>query len=410
MSRTGATADIGALIRGALPSGVKDVPGTGAVLVRPINASEVARVLGIAAETKTRVLPRGTSDVRGTAIVLDLSGLTEIHEISEVSLVAHADAGIRVRDLEVALRDRGFTLGFPMMGHLDPKLGGFLCGQGWAEASVLYGKPYRAAIGIEGVLPNGRAFKIKPAPRRAVGPDLSELFLGAEGRLGILTSAWVTFHPQPRTRMIAGAAMPSLGVALRCAARMVHDGLRPAFGRIHARLEGGPPAVLVVGFEGEARLVEVFHAMAVERIRDRSGEMLSDGHELVCRPVRSGCMRPEAADHLTVSTDWAGADGLVEDLSAVFGSALLSVRISDLLHEGCAATFTARVDRSQTDEQLVLPVTLAVERARNLGATVIAHHGPFATHRGISPLSDPAFDDLLTRLASNLDPSGVLEP
>jgi alkyldihydroxyacetonephosphate synthase len=392
-------------------------PG-GRHVVKPDNDSEVARVLRIASETASRIVPRGSSDRGGNVIELDLSGLDTIHAIEEQSLTVHAGSGIRLSDLELALRDHGYTIGFPLIPHLDPKLGGFLSGQGWAESSVLFGRPWKSAIGIEGVLPTGRLFKIKPAPRRAVGPDLCELFLGAEGRLGVLTSAWVKFHPLPKSRMIVTAAMPGPGPALRCAARMIHDGLRPAFARIHefgllpekSRDSLGDGTVLVVGFEGETRLVDVFHSMAVDKIHDSSGDLLAEDHPLALRRVRTPCSMPEMADHLTATVAWREAEPLLRKVSGVLGEGLEGVRISDFLHEGCAITWSARVDRAGLDEQLVRTIAEAVEAVGSTGGTVIAHHGPFARSHPSTVFEDRSFSDLMQRLVTLLDPSGTLNP
>jgi FAD/FMN-containing dehydrogenase len=415
--RSDGGSDIAAMLRSTLPSRVHPVSPSGALRVRPDNAAEVARVLSLATERRARVLPHGSPEPGRGDVLLDLSRLSDIHRIDERSLTVHAGAGIRVADLEVALRDRGFTLGFPLVGHLDPKLGGFLSGQGWAEASVLYGKPWRSAIGLEGVLPTGRTFRIKPTPRRAVGPDLSELFLGAEGRLGVLTSAWVKFHPVAKTRSTAVAAMPGAGVALRCAARMVHDGLRPAFARIHERglLPGsragrvGEETLLVVGFEGETRLVDSFHSMAVELIGDRSGRLLGHDHPLATRIVPRPCARPELADHVTASVSWSAAEEVVQRVSPLFGDALSAIRVSDVLHEGCAVTWTARIGRAGGGGRVAGPLADVLEALDDLPATVVAHHGPFAPAPGPSPFEDPAYRHLLERLARTLDPRGVLD-
>lgn len=404
------------MLQAALPSRVSGSRPGSALVVKPDNASEVARVLRLCTETGTPVLPAGRHEPDGEAVVLDLSGLTQIHAIDENSLTVHAGSGIRVADLQMALRDRGYTLGFALVPHLSPKLGGFLSGQGWAEASVLFGKPWCAAIGIEGVLPTGRTFRIKPTPRRAVGPDLSELFLGAEGRLGVLTAAWVKFHPMARARAILAASLPGHGVALRSAARMVHDGLRPAFARIHelgllpSPPDGAERTVLVVGFEGEARLVDVFLSMAVDLVKDRSGRILDEDHPLATRPIRSPCSRPELADHLSASVPWARAEELVQRVSRAFGDTLVAIRISDMLHEGCTVTWTARLDRSNSDRKVVKPLDQVLRAIQDGEATVIAHHGPFPAGHVATLQTDEVFGSALGRLAAILDPGEILHP
>lgn len=404
------------MLKHALPSGVIQEPGGRVWRVCPDNASEVSRVLRLASELGVAVRPEGGSGE--DVIQLDLSGLSDVHAINEEALTVHAGAGIRVRDLEVTLRDHGFTLGFPLVPHLNPKLGGFLSGQGWAEASVLYEKPWQSAIGIEGVLPTGRTFRIKPAPRRAVGPDLSQLFLGAEGRLGVLTSAYVRFHRLPKARQTVAAVLDGLGDGLACAARIVHDGLRPAFARIYepglvpgVQGQDAVGTVLVVGFEGEPRLVEIFHGAACEIISGIGGRIQADDFHLACRPLRSQVLDAEHADHLTATTGWAGAEVLARAVAGLLGGGLATMRLSDFLHEGCAVTWTARIDRS-ADAGGAVPAVIAeaAERVRSLGGTVTAHHGPFVVSPSSVLDADPSFDAFFSQLRRTLDPGAILDP
>jgi alkyldihydroxyacetonephosphate synthase len=410
--------DIGAMLKHALPSGVVEERGGRVWRVRPDNASEISRVLRLASEASVVVRPEGGEAGERGAIVLDLSGLADVHAINAEALTVHAGAGIRVRDLEVTLRDHGFTLGFPLVPHLNPKLGGFLSGQGWAESSVMYERPWLAAIGIEGVLPTGRPFRIKPAPRRAVGPDLSQLFLGSEGRLGVLTSAHVRFHPLHKARSIAAAVMPGLGEALACAARMVHQGLRLAFARVYEPgLVPGKQGldavgtVLVAGFEGEPRLVEILSSAACEIVREASGVIQPDDFHLACRPIRSPALGAEHADHLTATTGWSGAEVLARAVARVFGSGLAATRLSDFLHEGCAVTWTVRIDRAaETDGPVPAVIAEAAERVRSLGGTVTAHHGPYVVSPSAVLEADGSFDVLFSRLRAMLDPGTILNP
>ena len=126
--------------------------------------------------------------------------------------------------------------------------------------------------------------------------------------------------------------------------------------------------------------------------------------------LRKPCPQPEAADHLTASVAWSRAEKLLVEITELMGRGLEGVRASDFLHEGCAVTWTVRLDRGGRDVQMVPELEAAVARIRDLGGTVIAHHGPFSRTGESGIPQDPSFADLMERLVAQLDPTGTLNP
>jgi hypothetical protein len=169
--------------------------------------------------------------------------------------------------------------------------------------------------------------------------------------------------------------------------------------------------VLVAGFEGEPRLAEIFHSMCCEILADHSGEIQADDFYLGCRLIRSPLPDAEHVDHLTATTGWSGAEVLARAVARVFGEGLATMRLSDFLHEGCAITWTARVDRTDAGDDPVAPVIArAAERIRSLGGTLTAHHGPFVVSPSPLLAGDSDFETFYEKLRATLDPSDILDP
>ena len=114
-------------------------------------------------------------------------------ELDRVSLIVRAGAATTLRAIETAMTSEGLTLRVDA-AHLDRPLGAWLADG--APGSV---DPWRDPVdhlvaGFEAVLADGTRLEVRPAPRRAVGPDLFALFFGARGRFGAIVSAWLRVH------------------------------------------------------------------------------------------------------------------------------------------------------------------------------------------------------------------------
>ena len=179
------------------------------VVVRPSTADEVAAVLRICNEARVPVTPAaGRSGVCGASVPLHggvrarpAAGSPAIVDVDAASMILDVRAGTFGDVLEDELRaDHGVTVGhWPQSVELST-VGGWLACRGAGQYSTRYGKIEDIVVGLDVVLADGRAISTGGAPRAAVGPDLTQLFVGSEGTLGVITGARLRLHPTPAHR------------------------------------------------------------------------------------------------------------------------------------------------------------------------------------------------------------------
>jgi alkyldihydroxyacetonephosphate synthase len=203
--------DLLRLRAGALPAWPDGV-------VRPRDENEIEAIVRACAAAGVRLTPwgGGTSVTGGVnampgaqpVLVMDLEPVSGLIRLDERSGLATFAAGTAGPALEAALAGAGFTLGhFPQSWELST-LGGWIATRASGQESLGYGDMEALVAGLELVAPEGRL--VVPAfPSSAAGPDLRQLVLGSEGRLGIVTSATVRLRPRPEQLRAAGVLLPS---------------------------------------------------------------------------------------------------------------------------------------------------------------------------------------------------------
>jgi alkyldihydroxyacetonephosphate synthase len=189
----------------------------------PETGDEVAALLAWAREKGVRLIPfGGGTSVAGHVNVLpseapvvtvDLARLSRLLALDEPSRLATFGAGVKGPDLEAALRARGLTLGhFPQSFELST-LGGWIATRSSGQQSLGYGRIERLFAGGRVETPSGR-LDLPPFPASAAGPDLREIVLGSEGRLGVITEGTVRVSPIPAVEEVHGVFLPDLPSAV----------------------------------------------------------------------------------------------------------------------------------------------------------------------------------------------------
>ena len=244
------------------------VPQWPGVVVRPTSTNEVSDVLIAASRHLVPVTAQGgRSSVVGGAvapsggIALDLTGLDRVLDIDEVSGTVSVEAGVFGPDLELAVRDKGWTVGhFPQSFELAT-VGGWIACRGAGQYSNRYGKIEDMVRALTVVLANGDVIKLGGrGPRQAVGPDLLQLFIGSEGTLAVITAATLVMHPVAQFERRAAYSFASFDEGLEVCRRIMQRDARPAVLRLYDETESKrsfdiDECALIVLDEGDALLV-----------------------------------------------------------------------------------------------------------------------------------------------------------
>jgi D-lactate dehydrogenase (cytochrome) len=192
------------------------------MVLRPASTAEVSAILKLANETATPIVPQGgnTGLVGGqiplhNEIVLSLNRLDRIREIDPTSNTITCEAGVTLqRTREAAAEvDRLYPQLLPSEGTCT--IGGNLSTNAGGTAAIAHGVARSHALGLEVVLADGRVLNnLNKLKKDNTGYDLKNLFIGAEGTLGIITAAVLRLVPRPRSIETAFAGVTSAEAAL----------------------------------------------------------------------------------------------------------------------------------------------------------------------------------------------------
>jgi len=195
------------------------------LVLRPGSTAEVSAVIKMAVETRTRVVPQGGNtglvggqqpDRSGAQIVLSLARLDRIHSIDPQGKVVLVEAGVVLKTLQQRAEEAGCLFPLSLGSGRACQIGGNLSSNAGGTAMLSYGNARDLCLGLEVVLPDGRVLDdLRRVRKDNSGYDLKNLFIGAEGTLGIITAAVMKLFPLPRGRAVAYAGTGSPAEALR---------------------------------------------------------------------------------------------------------------------------------------------------------------------------------------------------
>src|SRR5213082_1681628 len=196
--------------------------GCSPLVLRPGSTAEVSAICQLATVHRIALVPQGgnTGLVGGQTphngeVVISMRRLDKIRELDTASNTMTCEAGVilQVAQQHAAEVDRLFPLSLGAEGSCT--IGGNLSTNAGGTAALAYGVARDLALGLEVVLPDGRILNgLSKLKKDNTGYDLCDLFIGAEGTLGIITAAVLKLFPKPRAVETAFIGLPSPHQAL----------------------------------------------------------------------------------------------------------------------------------------------------------------------------------------------------
>ena len=425
--------------------------GHSPLVLRPGSVAEVAAIAKLANETVTPIVPQGgNTGLSGGQIplhgeiVVSLNRLDRIREVDPVSNTITCEAGVTLQRAREAAADvdRLYPQLLPSEGTCT--IGGNLSTNAGGTAALAYGIARSHALGLEVVLADGRVLNnLTKLKKDNTGYDLKNLFIGAEGTLGIITAAVLRLIPRPRAMETAFVGVPSpqaaldlLGLATERAAGsitsfelMMRSGvelvLRYGAG-CRDPLPSAYPWYVLIELSSQARaglraVMEEILAEGLERgfLADAAIAESLDQSKMFWR-IRElfGEVQRHAGGSIKhdISVPVAAVPAFIEEANAAVTQLIPGARPLPFGHLGdgnihynvsqpAGADTAAFLERWDEVNAVVFAVV-----AKH-GGSISAEHGIGVMKRDLLPkVKDPVALSLMRTLKRTLDPKGILNP
>ena len=199
--------------------------GSSPLVLRPGSSEEVAAIVTLCGQARIGVVPQGGNTGlvgasvptrAGDQVVLSLARMNKVRDVDTINYTMTVEAGCVLADVQNAAReaDRLFPLSLAAEGSCQ--IGGNLSTNAGGTAVLRYGNAKALVLGLEAVLPSGEIWNgLRRLRKDNTGYDLKQLFLGAEGSLGVITAAVLKLFPLPMDTATALVAIPDVQAAPR---------------------------------------------------------------------------------------------------------------------------------------------------------------------------------------------------
>jgi alkyldihydroxyacetonephosphate synthase len=284
-------------------------------------------------------------------------------------------------------------------------------------------------VGLEVVLANGTVVYTGTEPAGANGPDLTSLFVGSEGTLGVITRVWLRSHPLPTSQRRAAYLFPTFIDGINTCRTAVQHGATPAVLRLYDADESkrshgtdGKQCTLLVLDEGDERIVaatlSVVHDTAIA-----NGAQVGDvelvekwmHHRNNTSGLQEATRRGFIVDTMEVAAQWSALEAIFTNvrasLMAVEGAVSATCHLSHSYLDGACLYFTFAAKPTPEFEQRYVQLWNACQRAAlDAGANVSHHHGVGLNRGRFLPESLGTGMDVLQSIKNTLDPRNIFNP
>ena len=198
--------------------------GRAAAIVQPLTTAELANAVRLCVDAGIGVVPQGgntgycggaTPDESGTEVLFNLSRMDRVIDIDKDGFTMTAQAGVTLATAQQAAAKHQLLLPLSMGSETSCQLGGNVSTNAGGLAVLRYGTARELVCGLEVVLPDGRVWSdLKGLRKDNTGYDLKQLFIGAEGSLGIISTVKMRLYPMPNTRITAWLSIGNIAGAV----------------------------------------------------------------------------------------------------------------------------------------------------------------------------------------------------
>ena len=198
--------------------------GRAQAVVLPADVDQVAALICACADQRVPIVPQGgntglvggaTPSESGDAIVLSLKRMNRVRGIDAVNGTITVEAGCVLHDVQQAANNAGRLFPLSLAAEGTATIGGNLSTNAGGTQVLRYGNARELALGLEVVLPSGEIWNgLRGLRKDNTGYDLRDLFIGAEGTLGVITAACLKTFPSPRAQVTALFALDAVAPAL----------------------------------------------------------------------------------------------------------------------------------------------------------------------------------------------------
>jgi len=410
-------------------------------VVRPAGPKQVAEVLRVASELGTPVTARGSGTglsgaciPRPDGIVLSLERMNAIVEIDTDNYVAVVQPGVTLDQLDEALAPLGLV--YPVCpGENSASLGGNVATNAGGMRAVKYGVTRHQVLGVEAALATGEVIRSGGKFVKATtGYDLTQLIIGSEGTLAIVTEATLKLYPRPPHDATVLVPFPTLEDISAAVPTIVRSGVNPL---ILEYIDGTGMTVLAAnvgldlgipeGIQSAAAayllvVIEGHHESRVEEDLSALAELLGElgALDVYVLPSRQGALLIEAREKAFWVVKQMGANDIIDVVvpRASVPEYLAKVRAIGEEHgtfigaAGHAGDGNIHLSVFQADDAVRKVVMREILHAGvALGGAISAEHGIGTEKKEyFLALEDPAKIALMQRIKSAFDPEGILNP
>jgi alkyldihydroxyacetonephosphate synthase len=431
----------------------------------PENGKQIRELLDFSRSHGIKVIPYGggTSVVghinplasKAPVLTISMEKLSQLLDLDETSQLATFEAGVAGPHLENQLKARGFTLGHFPQSFEYSTLGGWIASRSSGQQSYHYGRIEQLFAGGVVETPQG-SLKLPVFPASAAGPDLREMILGSEGRLGIITQAQVRIRVIPEAEAFYGIFFPSWEAGCESVRRIAQSDIPVSMLRLSNPQEtettlllsgkswvnladrglrllgqGDQRCLLIYGATGNSNHVRSTNRAVRSISRKRDGMFVGAivGHTWEKSRFLSPYLRNTlwtagvAVDTLETALPWAKVEeasqaipsSIIEAAQKFGEQVLVMTHLSHIYRDGASIYTTYLFRRTANPDEVLqrwqVMKTAASGQIQAYGSTISHQHGIGCDHAPYLPAEKGELGmAAIQSLCKTFDPNGIMNP